>query len=39
MATKQVSKPAKATENRSKRIPGVKRLAPVRALRKGGTEN
>jgi hypothetical protein len=39
MATKLGSKPAKATENRSKRIPSVKRLAPIRNLWKGGTEN
>jgi hypothetical protein len=32
MATNQGSKPAKATKNRSKRIPSVKRLAPVHTL-------
>jgi hypothetical protein len=32
MASKQGSKPAKATKNQAKRIPSVKRLAPVRTL-------
>ncbi|MGD0427793.1 MAG: hypothetical protein ABSC10_13820 [Candidatus Acidiferrales bacterium] len=32
MATKQGSKPAKATKNRSKRIPSVKKLDSVRPL-------
>jgi hypothetical protein len=37
METKLGSKPAKPTQNRSKRIPSVKRLESVRTLHKGGT--
>jgi hypothetical protein len=39
MTTKTVSKPAKAINGGSKRIPSVKRLAPVRTLHKSITEN
>jgi len=35
MATKRSSKAAKSTKNRSKRIPSVKRLEGVRALKPG----
>jgi len=39
MATKPASKPAKAVNGGSKRIPSVKRLEPVRTLHKSVTEN
>jgi len=37
MASKQGSKPAKATKSRSKLIPSVKRLESVRTLQKSVT--